>query len=267
MEIYCDVNLHQNYLLTKVLFIMTQFLKITLTILVSLLSTFALSGQIIIVDTGANPAGPEHGNCLIPQGTSAFIKKPDCTASSGNYLVTINIQSSCEHFNNDICNNIDIYYSCTTLEWYVLNLKSCFYGNPDGNSILYDPLGLSAIATPEGLTLNSISSPCSTIIYFYNKKEEERNCNEMYIPFNSRIQSHPNPTTGIVDVQFEGVKEGTANIQVYNNIGTLVQEIPSVSVYQGKNNTEMDLSNLPAGLYNIVIRQGETAATQRIQKL
>jgi hypothetical protein len=79
--------------------------------------------------------------------------------------------------------------------------------------------------------------------------------------------STPNPTTGIIDLQFEGVREGNANIQIYNNVGTLVEEISTVPTYQGKNNTQIDLSNFPAGLYNIMIRQGETMATQRIQKL
>jgi Secretion system C-terminal sorting domain len=83
----------------------------------------------------------------------------------------------------------------------------------------------------------------------------------------SSATTSPNPTTGILNIQFEGVKEGTANIQIYNNIGSMVQENSAIPTYKGENNTQINLENFPAGLYNIAIRQGENIITQRVQKL
>jgi hypothetical protein len=70
-----------------------------------------------------------------------------------------------------------------------------------------------------------------------------------------------------VDIRFDGVKEGTANIVIYNNIGSIVGEISTVETVKGQNNTQIDLGSLPAGLYNIAIRQGASIITQRIQKM
>jgi Secretion system C-terminal sorting domain len=87
------------------------------------------------------------------------------------------------------------------------------------------------------------------------------------LPIYNKVSTYPNPTTGKLQVNFEAFSGGQAAISVYNNLGVLVQSLSAVDAYKGFNNTELDLENLPSGLYNIVIQQGNDLSTQRVQKL
>jgi hypothetical protein len=84
---------------------------------------------------------------------------------------------------------------------------------------------------------------------------------------NQGITLAPNPTNGVANLNFQSPSMDSAEISVYNNVGQLMQIISNFQTYKGKNQTELDLSQYPAGLYHIRIKQGDETQTQRLQKI
>jgi photosystem II stability/assembly factor-like uncharacterized protein len=70
----------------------------------------------------------------------------------------------------------------------------------------------------------------------------------------------PNPTTGEVFVNFPA-NENT-NISVFNVIGDLIDDVTIES--SGLNQTKIDLSKQPKGIYLIRIQTGETVSTEKV---
>ncbi len=68
------------------------------------------------------------------------------------------------------------------------------------------------------------------------------------------IQVYPNPSSGIVNITGKNLMNGSATINCYNIIGTLLTQ-KQVSVSNSNLNTRLDLSGLPKGVYEIRLQQ------------
>jgi hypothetical protein len=66
----------------------------------------------------------------------------------------------------------------------------------------------------------------------------------------------PNPASGQVRVNFEGVK---GNITVYNMLGQVVYHAENV-----ENRKDISLSNMTTGVYFVTLRSGNATATQKL---
>jgi hypothetical protein len=66
---------------------------------------------------------------------------------------------------------------------------------------------------------------------------------------------YPNPTTGIINIEFPDV---IANIEIYNNLGQIL-----IHSDVSDNNTSINLSNLPNGIYMIKITTDKETTTKR----
>ena len=74
---------------------------------------------------------------------------------------------------------------------------------------------------------------------------------------------YPNPTTGIVNVQFAAIKAGRYTIEVYDMHSRVVKKA-EINVTAGKNNTKMDLKNLSKGSYLVKISGDSSITTEKI---
>ena len=67
-------------------------------------------------------------------------------------------------------------------------------------------------------------------------------------------QVYPNPSSGVVNIKGANLTDGSATINCYNIIGTLVNQ-KQISINNGILNTGIDLSGLPKGVYEIRLQQ------------
>ena len=83
----------------------------------------------------------------------------------------------------------------------------------------------------------------------------------------SQFDLYPNPTTGSVKVQFDLNSEASVSIQLRDMSGRLVER-QSASGSQGFNQLEMELSDLPMGVYVLQLFTGDrhSIVTERIVK-
>lgn len=69
----------------------------------------------------------------------------------------------------------------------------------------------------------------------------------------------PSPTTGQLTVQFAAVNEEEVTIRLTDFVGRMVLEQAAVAA-KGVNNAQLLLHNLPAGVYNVTVANGETVS-------
>jgi len=79
----------------------------------------------------------------------------------------------------------------------------------------------------------------------------------------TRYTVYPNPTTGLLNVDFEAVENGMLQLRVLDLAGRVVtsQVIETVS---GMNSLNVDLSGNPAGVYMLQLQQGERIETVKV---
>lgn len=68
---------------------------------------------------------------------------------------------------------------------------------------------------------------------------------------NNTVQLYPNPATGVVTIDLHSLK-GKVYIAVQNMIGSKVQQYET----DGGNNYQLDLTQMPKGMYNVRIMTG-----------
>ncbi len=71
----------------------------------------------------------------------------------------------------------------------------------------------------------------------------------------------PNPASEFIYVKINSQKEETVNVQIFDARGTLVKT-EVVSLYQGLVFTELDITDLPSGLYFVKIPEGQKKHSQ-----
>lgn len=78
---------------------------------------------------------------------------------------------------------------------------------------------------------------------------------------NLQLSAYPNPTTGQLQIDLKGQGTEASHITIYNSLGVLVLEHSS-----NKAQINLDLSQLPAGIYQIKASNGAATASQSIIK-
>ncbi|MDX1940323.1 MAG: zinc-dependent metalloprotease [Saprospiraceae bacterium] len=80
--------------------------------------------------------------------------------------------------------------------------------------------------------------------------------------FNPGLNVFPNPARDKVRINFPSKEDGDAIVQIFNMVGKKVKEIP-IGVYEGINDEQIEVSDLPAGTYLIRI---DTKMNQLVSK-
>jgi chitodextrinase len=83
----------------------------------------------------------------------------------------------------------------------------------------------------------------------------------------SSINLYPNPTTGLINMDVEGLDEEIVLVSVYDMKGTLQQESHEVKIAAGKANYDIDLSALPNGMYLVKMTGSKTNKIHKITKI
>ena len=76
------------------------------------------------------------------------------------------------------------------------------------------------------------------------------------------VSVYPNPTSGVVHIDTDGAAITT--VTLHNAMG---QTVATDTIKQSNNHTTIDLSPLPAGVYYLTVRSGETTARHKIIKV
>ena len=74
----------------------------------------------------------------------------------------------------------------------------------------------------------------------------------------------PNPAAGSVTIDFAVPHAGPALLSVYDLLGREVEVVFSGSLEPGTHSLSVDVSDLPAGVYSVRLRAGETVQAQRL---
>lgn len=80
----------------------------------------------------------------------------------------------------------------------------------------------------------------------------------------AEISLFPNPTTDLLNVNFSGLKAGQSILTVTDLNGRQIAQ-QNFGTQSGTSELQMDLSNVPAGLYMINLQQGEYQISEKIQ--
>lgn len=76
----------------------------------------------------------------------------------------------------------------------------------------------------------------------------------------------PNPTENITTIAFEGIEGTDVTIELYNLLGELIIS----ESYTSKSNLDyynLDVSSFNNGMYNLVLTDGESMTTKKLQIL
>lgn len=73
----------------------------------------------------------------------------------------------------------------------------------------------------------------------------------------------PNPSTGAVSLDYEASVEGLINVRVFDVVGKAVADY-SMSVNEGSNFLNLDLSSFEKGLYVIEVLEGQRSSTSKV---
>ena len=70
------------------------------------------------------------------------------------------------------------------------------------------------------------------------------------------VAIYPNPTSGKLSVRFQSEQNGTANLRIFNVLGSIVKEHTTI-FNKGENFFDLDLSDLPNGTYCLDMGQAQ----------
>ncbi len=70
------------------------------------------------------------------------------------------------------------------------------------------------------------------------------------------VAIYPNPTSGKLSVRFQSEQNGTANLRIFNVLGSIVKE-HTATFDKGENTFDLDLSDLPNGTYCLDMGQAQ----------
>jgi Leucine-rich repeat (LRR) protein len=81
----------------------------------------------------------------------------------------------------------------------------------------------------------------------------------------NQLKAFPNPVDKQLQVEFTATEEGQTNISVTDVLGRQMS-IQMVDTFKGVNQATVDMSNVPRGVYVLILRTGKTQVVQRITK-
>jgi hypothetical protein len=79
----------------------------------------------------------------------------------------------------------------------------------------------------------------------------------------SHLNVYPNPTGGMINVEFKAIKAGRYTLEIYDMNSRVVQKA-GINVVAGPNSTKLDLKNLSNGSYLVKISGDSNTATEKI---
>lgn len=85
------------------------------------------------------------------------------------------------------------------------------------------------------------------------------------LSFKPNLLVYPNPSNGLATISFETIKRQTIQVSVVDLIGRVVIK-KMISAEAGKNNQELDLNSIPAGIYHIRIEADNGSMNVRLIK-
>jgi hypothetical protein len=74
---------------------------------------------------------------------------------------------------------------------------------------------------------------------------------------------YPNPTTGVLSVDFETLSGGNLEVRVLDLAGRVVTR-NTIAISAGSNSFSVDLSSNPAGIYMLQLQEGERVETVKV---
>jgi hypothetical protein len=80
----------------------------------------------------------------------------------------------------------------------------------------------------------------------------------------TNIMASPNPSESYLNLSFESTQSGECKIEIFNAIGLCEFKKIGVPAQEGKNQVVLGVNNLKSGLYNLMIKQGESVGSVRI---
>lgn len=81
------------------------------------------------------------------------------------------------------------------------------------------------------------------------------------------FQAFPNPFDSLVSINFTLTNTENAAIEILDNFGRTVYNLPFVSVKSGDNQIMLDLSQLSSGIYVLKLESGKRTKIKRIVKV
>ncbi len=80
----------------------------------------------------------------------------------------------------------------------------------------------------------------------------------------NQLNVFPNPATDNVFVSVNLAKASKVNVQLFDVMGRLVNELPAQSMDAGQNKVEMNTANLAEGVYSIRIQTETGSVTKQL---
>ena len=78
---------------------------------------------------------------------------------------------------------------------------------------------------------------------------------------------YPNPTQGVLNINFELANSAASTqIKLVDIKGRTVKQIAEDFVGRGFNRAQVDITNLPTGIYFLTIQSGDSVITKRVVK-
>jgi len=82
----------------------------------------------------------------------------------------------------------------------------------------------------------------------------------------SDLNAFPNPNSGIINVEFTGAKSQTANVDLINPMGQII-ETKNINVNEGNNQLNFDITDYPAGIYMVRLQNEASSYFAKVVKL
>jgi hypothetical protein len=103
--------------------------------------------------------------------------------------------------------------------------------------------------TGSGVALQNASEAVNTVA---TKSSSETNA-ETSSNTALSIQTFPNPTTDLVQIQYRLKESATVSISIHDAFGQIITRFAPVRQEQGENIVELDMSALPRGVYQVLV--------------
>jgi uncharacterized repeat protein (TIGR01451 family) len=114
-------------------------------------------------------------------------------------------------------------------------------------------------------------------IYYYRLKQYDRDGKfeysnvigiEVNRPTTNSIALYPNPSTGITSLDINVSKEDNVNVSIYDVHGKLIKaNLISEELSAGAHQKVLDLTDMPAGVYTISVKIGNTLTNKKLIRL
>jgi hypothetical protein len=113
-------------------------------------------------------------------------------------------------------------------------------------------------------TIFNVNQPSDSIQFTIRYNDQLKNVGiKEQNSLTTDLQIVPNPANEATTISFTAKSSQASQLSVYNVIGQSVYQ-KTISITAGKNSFPIDMSNLPAGIYNVVIDNGTSTVTKKL---